>query len=597
MVNRTLWSRAVKFAAPPSIAGLDEQAARAARALHYVLVGIMVMIIPAVLLILLFGDLKVISLLFAAAGTLVCLFSLWRLRRGYIRQTSLILISFYWTIDAVLLAVTGGMLTAAASLFVGVIIMAALFVNWRASVMVTVLTVLYSLAIVFLKDSLHALPQIYVFDDFRSWMVFVLAALLVVIPVITMQNSMADALKLARQQLAEREKAERSLRDSEERYRLVSTMIWDYAFAFDISPEGRLIPAWITAESFGRLTGYSADEVWKDLGATYLLYHADDLERARQDVARTIQGEETTAEYRIVRGDGQIRWVRLQRKPIWDAVQGRVIRFVGAAQDITDEKEAGRMRLEFALQKERQQTYRDVISGLSHDIKTPLTVINTSLYALERSSSPEEGRQHIENVRRQTRRVRDFIEDLLAVSRMDSAPQLRLHDIELDELLSSIHDELRPIIDSKRQTFALHFSPALPIVRADEALLRRAFVNVIQNAVHYTPEGGAIRIYAQRVGELVCIDISDTGVGIPEADLDHIFEPFFRGAEARVRRKSGSGIGLAVVQQVITHHGGRIEVESKLHVGSTFRIWLPASRSGNLGRSPDVATSGAGAFR
>lgn len=587
----------MKFAAPPSIAGLDEQAARVARALHYVLLGIMVMIVPTVVLIVLFGELKVISLIFAAVGALVCLFAFWRLRQGHIRQTSLILISFYWTIDAVLLAVTGGMLNSSASLFVGVIIMAALFVNWRASVIVAVLTIFYSLAIVFLKDSLHALPRLYVFDDFRSWMVFVLAALLVVIPVITMQNGMADALKLARQQLAEREKAERSLRDSEERYRLVSTMIWDYAFAFDVTPEGKLIPAWITVESFGRLTGYSAEDVWKELGDTFSLYPAEDAARARQDVARTIQGEETTAEYRIVRGDGQIRWVRLQRKPIWDAIQGRVIRFVGAAQDITDEKEANRMRLEFALQKERQQTYRDVISGLSHDIKTPLTVINTSLYALERSSSPEEQRQHIENVRRQTRRVRDFIEDLLAVSRMDSAPQLRLNEIELDELLSSIHDELRPIIDSKRQTFALHFSPALPIVRADEALLRRAFINVIQNAVHYTPEDGAIRIYAQCVDEMVCTDISDTGIGISEADLAHIFEPFFRGTEARMRRKSGSGIGLAVVEQVIAHHGGRIEVESKPHVGSTFRIWLPASRSGNRGQSPDVATSGAGAFR
>ncbi|MBK8024379.1 MAG: PAS domain-containing protein [Chloroflexi bacterium] len=550
------------------------------------MLGLLFMVIQALALVIVFSDEKVLSWTLIGAGLVFCLYIYRELRLGHVRRASIVLIGFYWFVAAIVVAVSGEGMTIAASLFIGVVAMAALFLGARASILVLLLTMLYGLVIIVTKEHLLELPEAFGYRGFDSWIVFEHALLLVAIPVITMVGSMADALKEAEAQLAERERAERSLRESEERYRLVSTMIWDYAYAFDVTPEGRLIPAWVTAESFGRLTGYADQDAWQNIGTTFGLYHVDDVERARQDVARTIQGEEITADYRIVRPNGEVRWIRLQRKPIWDAAERRVIRFVGATQDITDQKEADRMRMEMALQEERQKAYKTVISGVSHDIKTPLTVINTSLYTLEKSESQQVKQQHVANIRRQTRRVREYIEDLLAVSRMESAPQLRLSEIGLPELLEGIREELRPVAEDKMQILSL-FLPGTPLaLQADEMLLRRAFVNLIQNAIAYTPSGGHIQVILGAESDRVLIEIRDDGVGISQTDLEHIFEPFYRGEIAAARGSSGTGLGLAVVQQVIARHNGRIEVRSENHQGTVFRIWLPVRSGAEMAGAP-----------
>lgn len=148
--------------------------------------------------------------------------------------------------------------------------------------------------------------------------------------------------------------AEQALRESEKRYRIISEIISDYAFAYDIHPDGTFTPAWITEDSFVRLSGYQ----WNEIGATYTLYHPDDVSLVQQHVAQTLRGQPTMGEYRIITKSGEVRWLRIQRRVEWDADQGRCVRFYGAAQDITTQK------LTALMQQEAEAQLRAIITNL-----------------------------------------------------------------------------------------------------------------------------------------------------------------------------------------------------------------------------------------
>jgi signal transduction histidine kinase len=113
------------------------------------------------------------------------------------------------------------------------------------------------------------------------------------------------------------------------------------------------------------------------------------------------------------------------------------------------------------------------------------------------------------------------------------------------------------------------------VVKGDRLRLRVLFLNLLDNAIRYTPGGGKISVSLRREGQMVVVSISDTGPGIPAADLPHIFERFYRVDKARSRTEGGSGLGLSIAQYTAEVHGGRIEVESEPGKGSTFRVWLP----------------------
>lgn len=140
---------------------------------------------------------------------------------------------------------------------------------------------------------------------------------------------------------------EEALRASEERHRLIAEMISDYAFSYRVKSDGTLVHEWSTTDSFVRLTGYTPDEV--DARGTFALYHPDEVPSVKADVEKVIAGEPSSGEYRIITRSGEVRWLRVYRRPVWDEEQGRVVRFYGAAQDITERK-----LTEEALRESRQ---------------------------------------------------------------------------------------------------------------------------------------------------------------------------------------------------------------------------------------------------
>jgi PAS domain S-box-containing protein len=182
-------------------------------------------------------------------------------------------------------------------------------------------------------------------EDFQPWrpdnQQWVLSSL---IPLRDTNGKTTGLLGLDRD-ITERKRVEEALRQSETRYRIVTELISDYAYAYDVLPDGSFVTAWSTGHSYSQLTGYE----WDEIGSTYKLYHPDDVEMVKRHVAQTLQGQMTQGEYRIITRSGEVRWIYLRRQSEWDAEGKRVIRFYGVAQDITERK-----RLEAELQRYNQ---------------------------------------------------------------------------------------------------------------------------------------------------------------------------------------------------------------------------------------------------
>lgn len=253
---------------------------------------------------------------------------------------------------------------------------------------------------------------------------------------------------------------------------------------------------------------------------------------------------------------------------------GRDVR-VTAIRDITGRKKAEQQALDLALERERIRLLQEFLSNISHDLKTPLSIINTSLYLLERLTDPERQQEKLQQIRDQTLLLERFIQDILTMSRLDFTPQLTRGTIEINLLLADIERQFRETAHKKNIAFELQLQDDLQPISGNETELRRAFVNLIENALKYTLDDGSVRVTTEVQDDGIDVVITDTGIGISEADLPAIFDRFYRTDKARGMDISGTGLGLAIVKKIVEMHGGRVQVESVLGKGSTFHVWLP----------------------
>lgn len=217
------------------------------------------------------------------------------------------------------------------------------------------------------------------------------------------------------------------------------------------------------------------------------------------------------------------------------------------------------------------------ISEITHDLKGPLSIINTSLYFLERPLEPEARQQRIQRIQEQTQVMQKYIQNILTISRLERETALHPQPVELNGLATSAADSFRGQMAAKNLMLQLDMAENLCIIQADVAQLNRAICNLIENAVLYTPPGGSITLSTcQRDGQ-VCLAVSDTGIGIAPDEQPRIFDRFYRGELTRVEHQDGTGLGLAIVKKIIELHGGDITVESVVGQGSTFSLWLPCA--------------------
>ncbi len=218
------------------------------------------------------------------------------------------------------------------------------------------------------------------------------------------------------------------------------------------------------------------------------------------------------------------------------------------------------------------------VSNASHELRTPLTSLKVMLESmLYQPDMPEELRtEFMTDMDHEIDRLTDIIQDLLALSRVDSGKgaTLSISAVDAPELVRQTLRKLQPLLEGRTLDIQTQLPEQLTL-QADASKLEQVFYNLIENAIKYTQDGGKIRISMQKDGKQMLFAVSDTGVGIPESDLQQVFERFYRVDKARSRETGGTGLGLSIVKQMVKLHGGEVTVESVLGEGSTFTVTLP----------------------
>lgn len=229
---------------------------------------------------------------------------------------------------------------------------------------------------------------------------------------------------------------------------------------------------------------------------------------------------------------------------------------------------------------------RDLVHLITHELKNPLTSVLVYTQLVEKALR-EDARErlpgHIGRIKHGAQAILQLVDNLLQLSSLEDTGELpHAEAIDLAQLVEAVAAELGPLAEPKRQTLRTELADPLPRVLAPPLLLQQALSNLVSNAIKYTPDEGQIVIWARPSGvdAEVVLGVTDTGIGLSQDDLARLFTRFFRSADPRARLERGSGLGLALTSAIITRIGGRIEVDSKLNAGTTFRIVLPeAGRS------------------
>jgi len=235
--------------------------------------------------------------------------------------------------------------------------------------------------------------------------------------------------------------------------------------------------------------------------------------------------------------------------------------------DITDLRRADQVR-------------RDFVANVSHELRTPLTAIRGYIEALvDELPDPAQTRHFLEIVARHSGRMERLVTDLLRLARLDAKQEvLDVAPCEVQQIVGAVVADLSQAVEAKGQRITVAVAPDAGMIDADPAKLHDILRNLVENAVNYSPEGAHVRIDAARRDGLIDIVVSDSGPGIPPADLTRVFERFYRVDKAR-SRPGGTGLGLAIVRHLVELHSGTVTAENRPEGGARFTVTLPVQKT------------------
>ncbi|HOB73709.1 MAG TPA: PAS domain S-box protein [Phycisphaerae bacterium] len=380
-----------------------------------------------------------------------------------------------------------------------------------------------------------------------------------------------------RREIRDRERAEEALRASEERYRLVSELTSDYAYSFSVEPGGRCRAEWLT-DAFSRISGHPPSAI--ENGDWGRITHPDDLPIVERRIRCLLAGQSVVNEFRIIARDGHIRWLRDHARPIWSESERRVIRILGAAQDITDRKQAeeeARRHQAALAQVARLTTLGELAAQLAHELNQPLcTMVGNAQTAQRLLAAPAPDMAEL----------RDALNDIVTFGKQAATviKQLRefLRQQQPRPIILNVQRTIEEIAglleaDARQHAARVRFDIAddLPAIRGDPIQLQQVLLNLVRNGLEAmslpqeTPRELIVNA-SRHAPEGVILRVSDNGVGIDPATAERLFEPFF------TTKPAGLGLGLAICRSIIEAHGGRMWAEPRPDRGTTFCAVLPA---------------------
>jgi len=236
---------------------------------------------------------------------------------------------------------------------------------------------------------------------------------------------------------------------------------------------------------------------------------------------------------------------------------------------------------------------RHFVANVSHELRTPLTVLGGFVETLNQMDkiSTEDLKKYLQTMQEQSTRMRRLVDDLLTLSKLETAPPRTLDEtVDVTDLLSSLKEQAEILSGDQKHIISIETDRQLQLLGSRDEL-HSAFSNLINNAVRYTPAGGRIILnWGNAADGGATFSVRDTGVGVSSQHIPHLTERFYRVDTARSRASGGTGLGLSIVKHVLLRHDAKLEIESKLGSGSTFTCHFPPSRTRHI----DAAVSDVG---
>lgn len=380
--------------------------------------------------------------------------------------------------------------------------------------------------------------------------------------------------------IEKRRQAEQALRDAEHKYRsIVENAVRGI---YQSTPDGRFLSA---NKALADILGYHSPEDLissvKDIGSQV---YVDSV--YRKDLARILreQGSVKNLESQVRRKDGSLIWISEDSRAVCDR-DGIILYYEGGVEDMTSRREAEDALRDAKLEAEiTARAKSDFLANMSHELRTPLNAIIGFSEILKNEVFGKLGsdsyKEYSRDIHDSGKRLLHIINEILEVSRIETGKkQLKEEVFHVSEAVASCMEILAPRINDAGLTAEIRIADKLPKVRAEKLALKQILLNLMNNAVKFTPRGGQIVISADMSssGEMR-IEVIDTGIGIAEEDIPRALSPFGQLNTSLDRNQSGTGLGLTIVELLTKLHGGNFELLSKPGTGTTARISLPASR-------------------
>lgn len=362
---------------------------------------------------------------------------------------------------------------------------------------------------------------------------------------------------------------------SELRLRTITETIRDAIFMTDA--ESRIVFTTPSAEDlFGRLDTPLLGTRLTDW--LERIHPEDRLDLDDQLITLKDSRSSTPFQYRYLKPDKPLLWVETVSSLVRDS-ERRPTGMVFVSRNITERKRNEAQRFELGIQRERFHLFQRFISDVSHDLRTPLAVISTSMYLLRKKlkEDPTPIEPHLNSIQAQIAHLEKQLDNLTTLSRLQNdQARYQFEPRPLNAPVEQLAVEFQPRFDERRVRLVLALTEVPTRIMISEVEFIQALRQVLTNALQFTPEQGVVTMRTSVQDNQAAIEISDTGSGIDTGDLAHIFEPLYRADRARSIDGGGLGLGLSVARTIIEAHVGTIEVRSQKGQGTVFTIHIPA---------------------
>jgi len=389
---------------------------------------------------------------------------------------------------------------------------------------------------------------------------------------ITKRKQMEEELRKQHGHLEElvKERTE-ALQKSEEKYRSIVETSQDGIWMIDTKDKMTFVN-----QRMMDMLGYGADEI---MNASLLAFMDEESKAITVDVKS--HGSKTTEQHelRFHRKDGSELWALVFMSLMFDK-EGRISGVLGTATDITERKKAEEeLKKAYDELRELDRMKDEFLATTSHGLKTPVTSIVSLTQLLNEELSGVANREQKEDlatILKESLRLKEMVDDILNMYRLESGIRMEMKDVQLEELIDNALSSMKPRADEKGVELAKELAGKLPKIRASYEDMQEVLMNLVDNALKFTPSGGRVTVGARREGSGIVAWVADTGAGIPESEHAKIFNKFCQ-VDSRLSRSSGGiGLGLAICKKIIDAHGGSIWMESGSGKGSTFYFRIKA---------------------